>query len=537
MGTVKFVVILPCFIDVPLMAKTSPGNTHPFQGLHVPAPGNLWKKYCYISAQVRLLGFSYIKFKSFSFENINNRVMKYIVSFFLFLGVLSCSGQNISVSLESAMRTMQSDPQFAHSIISLFVMESTSGKIVFEKNVQTGMAPASVQKVITSVTAFELLGKDFRYKTFINQGRRGEGRGKTAIIFAGSGDPTLGSWRWKETSEETVLQRISNIIAKSNIESPEMYIDDELFSYQPIPDGWIWQDMGNYYGAGAWGFNWRENQFDLHLRSGETLDRRTEIASTVPGFLKNDITNLVTSAKKGSGDNVYIYSAPYNKEIFATGTVPVGEKDFVVSGSLPNPPETFGRMLTDYLKQITLPVVYSSLEKKRNYEIMFQTRLDSILSPSFDSMNYWFLKKSINLYGEAFVKTIASQHADAGQAGTNRGIPIIQQFWKERGIDPGSLKMMDGSGLSPSNRVTTAALVKVLGFAKGRPWFNSFYTALPEINGIKMKDGYIGGVRSYAGYVKSKSGSEYTFAFIVNNFDGSPGAVREKMWRVLDLLK
>ena len=37
--------------------------------------------------------------------------------------------------------------------------------------------------------------------------------------------------------------------------------------------------------------------------------------------------------------------------------------------------------------------------------------------------------------------------------------------------------------------------------------------------------------------VKSYDGKDYTFSFIVNNFDGSAGTVREKMWKVLDILK
>jgi D-alanyl-D-alanine carboxypeptidase/D-alanyl-D-alanine-endopeptidase (penicillin-binding protein 4) len=57
------------------------------------------------------------------------------------------------------------------------------------------------------------------------------------------------------------------------------------------------------------------------------------------------------------------------------------------------------------------------------------------------------------------------------------------------------------------------------------------------MNGIKMKSGYISGVRSYAGYVKSSNGTTYSFAFIVNNFDGNAGAVRDKMYKILDLLK
>ena len=52
-----------------------------------------------------------------------------------------------------------------------------------------------------------------------------------------------------------------------------------------------------------------------------------------------------------------------------------------------------------------------------------------------------------------------------------------------------------------------------------------------------MKDGYINGVRSYTGYIVNAGGGEYVFSFIVNNFNGSAAFVREKMWKVLDLLK
>lgn len=141
----------------------------------------------------------------------------------------------------------------------------------------------------------------------------------------------------------------------------------------------------------------------------------------------------------------------------------------------------------------------------------------------------------MNLYGEAFIKTIAYQKSKFGS--TTKGIELVKDLWKTKGVEPGALNILDGSGLSPVNRITVHALVTVLQYAKQQSWFGSFYNAMPEMNGIKMKDGYIGGVRSYAGYVKSRSGNEYTFSFIVNNFDGSPGTVRQKIWKLLDLLK
>ena len=74
-------------------------------------------------------------------------------------------------------------------------------------------------------------------------------------------------------------------------------------------------------------------------------------------------------------------------------------------------------------------------------------------------------------------------------------------------------------------------------YAKKQSWFPSFYNALPEINGIKMKSGSIGGVVSYTGFITSKRGVNYTFAFIVNNFECSANEVRKKMWALLDVLK
>ena len=117
------------------------------------------------------------------------------------------------------------------------------------------------------------------------------------------------------------------------------------------------------------------------------------------------------------------------------------------------------------------------------------------------------------------------------------GIEIVRDFFASKGIDKTALNIIDGSGLSPQNRVTTDAMVKVLQYAKTRSWFPSFYNALPEFNGMKMKSGSIGGVRAYVGYHKANSGKEYSFSIIVNNFDGSSVEMVKKMYKLLDLLK
>ena len=447
--------------------------------------------------------------------------------------------QTLKQSLTNAIVKLQADDQFKHSVISMYVVETNTGNIVFDKNSETGMAPASCQKVITSVTAFDLLGKDFVYKTTLAyDGEIKNNLLNGSLYLVGSGDPTLGSWRWTQTGTDVVMDKITNAIIAKDVRN----IKGNFFGYAPnwktntIPGGWVWEDIGNYYGAGAAGLNWHENQYDLLLRSGSKPDSPVSIVGIKPPMQDVELVNELRTGEKGSGDNAYIYLPPYSNKGFVRGTIPPGENNFVISGSFPDPPGQLMNTVATALrsKNIDFENVqpYKYVEQKPPANL---TTLLTIESPTFDSINYWFLKKSINLYGEALVKTIADKQLKP--ASTDTGIAIIKYFWSHRGIEKSALNILDGSGLSPANRVTTKALVTVMLYARKQPWFNSFYTALPEMNGIKMKDGYISGVRSYTGYIKSKTGVEYTFSFVVNNFDGNAGTVREKMWKVLNLLK
>ena len=313
---------------------------------------------------------------------------------------------------------------------------------------------------------------------------------------------------------------------------------------QTVPDGWIWQDIGNYYGAACFGFNWHENQYDLILQPGQKEGWPATIISTNPKVPDLNFTNTITTGPKGSGDNGYIYTSPYSGFAITKGSIPLQEGSFTISGSLPNPSKIFRNTLVNYLKSsgITIqPISFSYSENLLLDKSVYKAThyIDSLLSPPLDSINYWFLKKSVNLFGEALLKSIAIKYHRYGLADRiyDTAIHIVKKFWSDKGIDPSALNIIDGSGLSPANRITTNALVTIMQYAKQQSWFFSFYNALPELNGIKMKDGYINGVRSFTGYVKSKTGDEYTFSFIVNNFDGSAGTVREKMWKLLDILK
>src|SRR5215216_4039102 len=136
--------------------------------------------------------------------------MKNTIPFFAFYILpFALPAQTIKEKLRAAYQQFEADSQLRHAISSLYVINAKTGEVVFDKNSQIGLAGASTQKIITAVTAFELLGKDYQYKTEIGYigDLKQNGHLKGDIVIKPSGDPTLGSWRWKHTTEDSVFSR------------------------------------------------------------------------------------------------------------------------------------------------------------------------------------------------------------------------------------------------------------------------------------------------------------------------------------------
>ena len=447
------------------------------------------------------------------------------------LVVAGSFAQTINRKLQTAFQQFEADSQLKHAISSLYVIDAATGKIVFDKNSQIGLAPASTQKIITSVTAFELLGKGYKYKTvFTGNSDR--------LYVAGFGDPTLGSWRYRQTKDSFLFQTFIDGLKKAGITKIKNLIVYDNYTDKILPGGWIYEDLANYYGAGAQNFNWHENQYDITFIPGKKVEDRTKIDTTLTPRWRELINNVKTGAT-GSGDNAYIYFLPQEEIMSIEGTIPMGVDRFSISGADPSPYKNFSYSFKSYAASVNF-----LSGDKNSLMITPAFRFDSAVlkkaiytyySPALDSIIYWFNKKSINLYGEALVKTFA--YEKQGYGSTDSGVAIVKKFWKEKGMDEDELNICDGSGLSPLNRVTTHAQVEILKYARSKDWFPYFFDALPEYNGMKMKSGTIRDVKGFCGYQKSKDGKEYIFSFLVNNYNNSAGDLVRKMYKVLDNLK
>jgi serine-type D-Ala-D-Ala carboxypeptidase/endopeptidase (penicillin-binding protein 4) len=468
---------------------------------------------------------------------------KFFFPFFLFS--VAAGAQTIDKQLAEATTRFAADSQLKHAIFSLYVLDANTGEVVLDRNSQTGLATASCLKLVTSAMAFTNLGKNFHFKTTLGgDGVLTNGIYTGNLYISGGGDPSLGSWRWPFTKPDSVLNRMVRILKAKGIEqvNGNLYIDDYKGNFHNVtPGGWLWEDIGNYYGAAARQFNWHENQFDLSFETGLVAGTPVVIKKTSPSLPGVTLHNYVKTGARGSGDQSVIYLPPFSSTGYITGSLPAGETNFTVSGAIPNPTLSFAAELSEKLKLAGL-VLNGSIQSMLDYYnqnktvLVYTQELGAIESPSLDSLNYWFMKKSINVYGEAFIKA-AAKPAPLYLGDTKEGVAAVKAFAKQLLIQPAEMNTYDGSGLSPLNRVTTRALATVLQYACKQPWFSSYYNAFPEYNGMKLKSGTVNDVKGFAGYHKAKNGREYIIAFLVNNYNGKSSGLVGKMYKVLDVLK
>jgi D-alanyl-D-alanine carboxypeptidase/D-alanyl-D-alanine-endopeptidase (penicillin-binding protein 4) len=208
-----------------------------------------------------------------------------------------------------------------------------------------------------------------------------------------------------------------------------------------------------------------------------------------------------------------------------------------ISLALPDPAYETAFRLKDTLQRLNISVTGEPSTARRLNSVgksvpKITQQLNVVSSPSLSEIVYWFNKKSINLYGEQLLKTMALK---LGKTPTNNSSEVVINFWANKGVDKKALNILDGSGLSPGTRVTTLAMASILFQAQKEDWFAAYYNSFPDNNGMKLKSGSINDVSAYAGYYTDKNGNKYIAVININNYNG--GGISKKLFKVLDALK
>lgn len=432
-----------------------------------------------------------------------------------------------------------------------------NNETIIDFNSQQSVAPASGLKVFTSSFALNELGSDFRFETFLYyDGEINNSELNGNIYIVGGGDPTLGSTQVKGSlSMNDLFDKWTKKISQLGIKkiNGKILADDLIFDGKNLPDQWNWIDIGNYYGASSPALTINDNLYYLYFETGKKVGAPTKLIRVEPEIENLVFINKIKTGKKNSGDNGYVYCAPNLFKAELHGTLPAGEKEFAIKGSIPDPSLFAAQAFRKYLIENGISVVLAAEKINESVEYDERKLIDKHLSPELKDIVYIINKKSNNLYTELILKAVA--YKKLGLGSTENGTELLEKFLVENKIDTAGLILYDGSGLSRENSITAKMMVELLTLNTKKKYFDDFYNSLGIIGdpndisfftntglgtslekNARIKSGSIVGVRSYSGYLKDKKGRTIVFSMIANNFKGSGSEVNKVHLKLMEEL-
>ena len=445
----------------------------------------------------------------------------FLTIFCLILVLFHSNAQNISFN----------EKEWNSTIIGISVRDISSNKIIYEKNSHLQLCPASTIKLITTSAALEKLGGNYQFKTeFYYVGELKNRVLNGDLIIKTYGDPTIESRFFKKNTLNTiVLQLKQKFIDKIN----GKIIIDNSFIQSEINDNWIWEDINNYYAAIPYSTNIYDNEFHIYLQS-QQINTPVKVLSIFPqyhSFPKIEITENLLTAQQG-GDNAYIYGDPIGYSKRLKGSIPPFQKDYSIEGVLPDPPRMFYQEFFKELlhQKIILKDTIPLIVNKDSIHYTTAQLLFTHYSPPLSEIIRLTNLHSINLFAESIVYALGNGNYDKGKK-------EIIQFLKQQNINTDEINIDDGCGLSRLNGVSADVLTQLLSKIYQKSYSTIFWNSLPIAgesgtmknfantpplaNNLRCKTGYVQRVRTYAGYLKTKSGKILAVAVMFNNFNTS----------------
>lgn len=459
---------------------------------------------------------------------------------------------------QQLLDSIQNDNEIRTGIVAASIRSTQTGEYKIQYNAHKSVNSASTLKLVSTASALSVLGPNYRYQTFVEyDGTIADSVLQGNIYIRGTGDPSLGSSRVGLDFQQ-VINLFAQKIREYGIRKIEGFIigDGSIFPENTLADSWVWGDIGNYYGAGVSGLNINENLYEIHFKPGKSLGDDAPVSRLSPSV--PDIThfNKVTTAERGSGDNVIVYNTPFSNTIISQGTVPIGPADFVVKGSLPDPSYFLAFHVQRKFQELQ-GEVSNNVISYQNYKAKFQDSgkpRNLILtheSPTISTLALHCNFQSINLYADAFLKTIG--FALTKDASFEAGVKAVKFLWSQKGVDTQGFMIRDGSGLSPSGVLTVNNLVDILFTMRRDSAFNDFYASIPvvgitgtvqnlakgskAVGNVRAKSGSIANTRAFSGYFTTANGELMSFAFVINRYaDGADRKVRRYLEEMIKLM-
>lgn len=408
--------------------------------------------------------------------------------------------------------------------LSVYIVDLDHDHPIVELNVDVPRNPASTIKLLTTYAALELLSPAYTWETrFYIDGTLKDGVLNGNLILQGGGDPFL--------TRESFLHMLYTLQARGIRHiTGDLIIDDSLFEIEQGSTGDFDNRPYSVYNTFPYAalVNFQAQKFvvlpqgnRIHVYAdppAANLEIRNKL-QPVPGRCYQPGTGVDMRVSRNATGVIATFSGKYppacgERELLRSIIPP----DQYVYGVFKSLWEEMGGSISGTYRTGT-----TSLPDKP-----FYLHISRPLTEIITSIN----KHSNNVMARQLLLTIG-QILKGTPGSKSSGSEAIREWLESINIPAPELILENGSGLSRITRISARNLGKVLEHAYRSPLRYEFIASLPiagldgtmrkrlaknvPTGNVRIKTGLIRGVRSMAGYVKSKTGKEYLVVSLHNH--------------------
>ncbi|MDH4205648.1 MAG: D-alanyl-D-alanine carboxypeptidase [Desulfobacteraceae bacterium] len=352
-----------------------------------------------------------------------------------------------------------------------------NGHIVFSKNVDTQLIPASTLKIFTALVAIHYLGPDYKFFTEFYMDRHSN------LKIKGYGDPLLIS----ETVVEMIHHLSMRLCAKYSIIN-DLILDDSYFgvptvipgvnvSYEPYdaPNGALCVNFNTV--------NFKRNKNGVYV----SAESQTPLLPFILPRIKDsqmDHGRIVLSSQRNEiahyAGNLFLYFLKKEGVRLKGGT-------------------RLGKIQKEADKLI--------------YRYVSSFSLIQTLSKLFEYSNNFIANQLLITAG-------AKAYGPPGNL--EKGVRAALMYAKNI-LEIDHVQIEEGSGISRKNRISARDFYKILNA------FIPHYFLIRQTDKMYYKTGTLKGIHTRAGYIKKKNGKLYPFVLMIN----TPGKFPEPMMDII----
>ncbi len=394
---------------------------------------------------------------------------------------------------------------------------AADGTRLFSRGEHRSLVPASTLKLVVAAATLAELGPERRIETrAVARAEPRDGVLGSPLWLVGGGDPGLASDDLRGAAHALAARGIHRI------EGP-LVIDASRFSGPETNPTWSPDDLRAGFALAASALSLDED--DVEFRVIPTVPgapARIELEPPNDGVRVRG--TIETAAAWRSAD--YSLDRDRSRNVFvASGTVPAGETQ-VTWQPVVDVPRYAGHAFAAMLKA-------HRIELGGGVEVGAApggtVALWTHRSPPLARIVREMLFESNNHTAEQLLRLLASD--GFGAASDADGIQSEEAWLARWNVPRAGVRIVDGSGLSVSNRMTAAALAELLRAQLSLPAGASIVPLMPRVGvegtvrrhtlqagagRVRGKSGHLEGVNGLAGVVESRRHGPIVFAFLSN---------------------